>query len=358
MQNTLEVVENLESQESTIIVENNDSEINRYYRMDAPFQLTLEYCDSGEDDSYVNSITLSPDKSILYQQTLAQKNNFYQMRIPHYHNYYEFLFVLDGTVTIQIEGNDYAYHAGACYLINRGLYHLEHYTDKVQIMYLGLSPEFLQSLFAEASTPLFQCEKNIHDTLFYRFIQDDIRKPGLKSYLDFMPARQNKATYAFMHNLAESMMQTLLYPSFGSSSKIRGQIGDFLAYLTSEANFYCTNVSLNTGSDFLLFARITRVLEENNGRVSRSELEEMFHYSGTHLNRIINKYTGMCLYDYGISFALKKAAMRLKETNDSIQTIAADLQFTNRTHFYQLFKNKYGVTPREYRLLFTSTQEN
>ncbi len=354
MNNALEVTENLDSTRSTIIVENKDSDINRFYRMDAPFQLTLEYCSGSDFDSYVNSITLSPEKSVLYQQTLLSKNNYYDLHIPHYHDYYEFLYVLDGTVTIQIEGNDYAYHAGSCYLINRGLYHLERYTDNVQILYLGLSPEFAMSLFQEASNSLFQCEKDIYETQLYQFISNDIKKPGIKSYLDFMPARQNKNAYTFMHNLAEEMMHTLLYPGFGSSNCIRGQIGAFLSYLVSTQNFYCTSVSLNTGSDFLLFARITRVFEENDGRISRGELEEMFHYSGTHLNRIVNKYTGMCLYDYGISFCLKKAANRLKESNDSIQSIAADLQFSNRTHFYQLFKNKYGVTPKEYRKLFAS----
>ena len=50
-----------------------------------------------------------------------------------------------------------------------------------------------------------------------------------------------------------------------------------------------------------------------------------------------------------MTFCLKKAAQCLIETDESISSIAAGLKFTNRTHFYALFKEKYGVTPKEYR---------
>lgn len=77
-------------------------------------------------------------------------------------------------------------------------------------------------------------------------------------------------------------------------------------------------------------------------------LEHHLNYSGDYLNRIVNKYSGLCLYDYGMTFCLKKAVQYLTETNESIGSIATKLQFKNRTHFYTLFKQKYGVTPKEY----------
>lgn len=67
------------------------------------------------------------------------------------------------------------------------------------------------------------------------------------------------------------------------------------------------------------------------------------------MNTIVNKYTGMCLYDYGLTFTMKKAAHLLTETYKPISAIEAQLGLTNRTHFYKLFRKKYGVTPGEYR---------
>ena len=57
----------------------------------------------------------------------------------------------------------------------------------------------------------------------------------------------------------------------------------------------------------------------------------------------------MCLFDYGMTFCLKKAEDYLANTKEPVSDIAARLGFSNRTHFYTLFKKKYGMTPNEYR---------
>lgn len=90
-------------------------------------------------------------------------------------------------------------------------------------------------------------------------------------------------------------------------------------------------------------------MEDTCGRMSRSDLERVLCYSGNYMNTIIKKHTGMCLYDYGLTFTLKKAAALLSDTPASISSIAIQMGFSNRTHFYKLFRDKYGITPGEYR---------
>ena len=48
-----------------------------------------------------------------------------------------------------------------------------------------------------------------------------------------------------------------------------------------------------------------------------------------------------------MTFCFKKAERLLKESNLSVSEIALQLKFTNRTHFYNLFRKKYGMTPQE-----------
>lgn len=50
-----------------------------------------------------------------------------------------------------------------------------------------------------------------------------------------------------------------------------------------------------------------------------------------------------------MTFCFKKAERLLKESNLSVSEIALQLKFTNRTHFYNLFRKKYGMTPQEWR---------
>ena len=51
-----------------------------------------------------------------------------------------------------------------------------------------------------------------------------------------------------------------------------------------------------------------------------------------------------------MDFAMEYAANQLQKTDRNIADIAAELKFTNRSHFYKLFKERYGVTPMKYRM--------
>lgn len=74
--------------------------------------------------------------------------------------------------------------------------------------------------------------------------------------------------------------------------------------------------NLNSGiNDFILFSHICHLLEDTDGRISRSELEQILNYSGNYLNTIVKKYTHKCLFDYGQTFCMKKAATLLKRNN-------------------------------------------
>ena len=321
--------------------------------MNVPFQLTLEYCDGPGQEDYVNILTLSFDKAVLYQEPLSMKNYSYTENAPHFHDFFEFVIVLEGTIVQKIEGKEYLYPAGSCCLINRNLRHMERYQSKCRVLFIGLSPEFITELFDSAQNAYFASEKKICDSDLYQFITTDLQNPGERAYLDFIPAYQNHLPASRLHSMGENMIQTLLYPAFGASHQICGLLCAFLSHLSSPNQYHCTNVRLDTNSDFLLFSRITRLFEESDGRMTRTEMEQFLHYSGDYLNRIVNKFTDMCFFDYGMTFCLKKAAQCLTETDESISAIAARLKFTNRTHFYALFKEKYGVTPKEYRKLHT-----
>ena len=46
---------------------------------------------------------------------------------------------------------------------------------------------------------------------------------------------------------------------------------------------------------------------------------------------------------------MKKARTLLRETNQTVETIAAEVGYENVEHFNRLFKKSYGMTPIQYR---------
>ena len=96
------------------------------------------------------------------------------------------------------------------------------------------------------------------------------------------------------------------------------------------------------------------MIENQPGNISRSELEHQLGYTGDHLTRIIHKYTGMNFIQYAQMFSLLEAERLLTETTMSVSDICMLLGYSNRTYFYQIFKEKYGLPPKEWRIQIRS----
>lgn len=327
---------------------NINSDINSLYKLNSPFQITYEYCSGPDSKDYINIVSLSPNGNSYSQESIDFHNYIFHNKSPHIHDYYEFLIVLDGSLSQQIEGKEYLYPAGSCCLINRNLCHKEIFHQTAQVLFLGLSVDFILDLL-NTKPAYFDHEEEIKNTLFYNFIFNDLKNPGQKAYLDFIPSFQNNVSCENLRQYTEKLLETMLFPKFGSTYMVNGFLSSVLQYISSPENYHCTCMELSNNSDYLLFARVEHLLEKNDGRITRAELSDKLNYSSDYLNRIVNKYTGMSLHEYGMRFCMKKAAYYLSHTDESITSIMSKLSFTNRTYFYKLFKNQYGMTPKAFR---------
>ncbi|HFV3981162.1 TPA: helix-turn-helix transcriptional regulator, partial [Escherichia coli] len=54
-----------------------------------------------------------------------------------------------------------------------------------------------------------------------------------------------------------------------------------------------------------------------------------------------------------IDFKMKKAAFLLKTTNKSIETISSELGYVYASYFIKVFRNYFGVTPKQFMKKFT-----
>ena len=343
---------------NSIEIDNVDSKISLFFRLPALFQLTYEFCSGIHDDDYLNILVLSENEITYMQESMKMHNVLFNSRAAHFHDHYEFLLVLEGTLIHQIEGKNHLYPAGSCCLINRNILHKENFKTSSKICFLDFSARFIADLLHSADDAYFTEEQSIKNSALYNFIMEDLKNPGRKVYLDFLPTNDTvKQTLQKSKNI-QQLLDSIFFPKFGATHQINGALCDILTFLADENNFLCTTVEISNSSDHLLFQRISHLLENANGRLSRQEISKRLNYSGDYINRIVRKYTGMSLHDYSMDFALQEAANELLLTNDSITEIGARLQFTNRTYFYKIFKNKYGMTPKEYRNLHKNTRES
>lgn len=339
---------------TTLKIHNGKSILDSFYHIDSHYQITYECCSGIEENDYLNVISLSPLENSFYSFSMKQYGSYNKCRPLHYHDFYEFMVVLDGQVIHKIEDKEYLYGPGSGCLINRNIRHTEKFNGETKLLFLDLSPEFISELFNSYTSVCFNEEISFLNGQILNFIKEDTIHHNTKEYLDIYPVFQNTDYLTQLHTISDHLMHTLMLPGFGSSYMMKAYISSLIEYFSLTENYHITQIQLEMHSDFLLFTRISHLIEDTNGRITRNELENSLHYSGDYISRMIRKYTGMNLFDYCMTFCLKRAAYLLSSTDCSVSAIMSELNFSNHTHFYELFKKTYGMTPGAYRKKHTN----
>lgn len=83
--------------------------------------------------------------------------------------------------------------------------------------------------------------------------------------------------------------------------------------------------------------------------ISVNILAERVNVDRSYLYRIFKKETGVSPREYMIDYKLRLSAEMIKKKSENIQSIFGQLGFSSYYMAEKKFKEKYGVTPREYR---------
>ena len=83
--------------------------------------------------------------------------------------------------------------------------------------------------------------------------------------------------------------------------------------------------------------------------IGLDEIAEKVCLTASYVSFIFKKETGYNLVKYLTDYRMKKAKELLEESNWKIVDIGKACGYTNQPYFNKLFKNYYGVTPKQYR---------
>ncbi len=271
----------------------------------------------------------------------------------HQHNTFELVYVLSGTLYQNIESERHVYPAESCLLMNRNVRHCEEYSTAFCTVTLSLSAPYFKALLRDDKERAFKTGQLWDDnTDLKEFLSSELsdEENSSKKYIDFIPQMVQGARNSETEKLFSKMVQTLIQPCPGDTFFFRGYICQLLNLLCQRDLYTTRPIAIGTQSESKIFSKITQLLDETNGRISREMLVEKLRYSGSYLNRIVQTYAGMNITQYSLYIAIKRAANMLSNTDKTITTIAEELGFTNRTYFYKAFREHYGMTPRQYRI--------
>ena len=249
----------------------------------------------------------------------------------HDHNYWEFFFVVRGSVGHGTEKG--------LQVLTEGMGYLVHPQDR--------------HYFTDASDDYAQLNVMISDD-YFRELLDFVDG----SLYDSINAVKNPMFYMVGSSVSREMQKTLHAIQITNvSNKKRITALTKLLWMEVIKLIYRKSPLLNQVYPDWLNDFINEVQKPQNIRRKVSELTELTHFSHRHLTRLFLQYTGQTLNEYLLIARMNYAAMLLRTTQQDILQISAAVGYDSLSHFIRIFKGHFKITPKQYRMTFHYQEE-
>lgn len=123
-----------------------------------------------------------------------------------------------------------------------------------------------------------------------------------------------------------------------------------LALFTEIKRFYAPSVSAKKNTSLMIAQNFKDALSRHIYEKQKvTQYADMLAVSPNHLNKCVKSATGKSAQDLLNEMILLEAKVLLKQTDMQISEIAYKLSQQNHSDFSRFFKNKTGMTPKEYK---------
>ncbi|MGL6219507.1 MAG: AraC family transcriptional regulator [Lacrimispora sphenoides] len=256
----------------------------------------------------------------------------------HKHNYIEVIYMCKGETVHYIEGEKVVLKTGELLFLN------QHATQEILPAGekdIGINFIILPEFFDTAFEMMGEEENLLRDFLVGCLCFD----PRYASYLHFQVA-----DVLPVQNLVENMVWTLL--SDQPNKRSINQVTMGLLFL--QLMHYTDKIShtLESFEQKLIFQVLTYI-DENYKDGELTELSALLNYNIYWLSRAIKRLTGRTYKELLQVKRLNQASVLLLNTRLSVTDISIAVGYDNTSYFHRIFRNYYGMSPKEYRALDT-----
>ena len=284
------------------------------------------------DRIYINSISNSLDNLLVLRHPLRANNSHLQ----HSHDYFELLYVSEGSCKQTIGTTPCNLSAGDFCLLNPFVTHSVQIANDETSLYNIMIKE---SLFKDS----FLCMITGNDLISNFFASSLFNESQEKSYLYFSGNSNREA-----EKHLQSMIIELVEQKLGYHKVAEHYLALFFMELarSQQQRIDKENYSLMGGNSL---SEILTYINQHKLDVSLTSVAEKFHYHPKYLSHLIKKYTKKSFSEIIQELKLQEACYYLKNTSLSISEISQLVGYYDHSHFNHLFKKEFEMSPSEYR---------
>lgn len=246
----------------------------------------------------------------------------------HTHEFFEFVYVQQGTGYHTVDGRTYDIKRGSLLFINFGQTHAFSVHDCTYYNIL-LLPEFLGKGLASGVDAVYD--------LFSMMLES-----GERAKVDF------SATEA---TVLDGLIQALLREYRERAEDYRSALSDLLHYLIILVLRKLREHPSEThvADEGNLREVLSYCREHFSENLSLTEVSERFFYNASYFSRRFKQFTGVGFTAYLNSLKVERAMTLLQTTDDSVEQIAAAVGFGDVKTLYVQLKRFTGCTPSQLR---------
>ncbi len=273
---------------------------------------------------------------------LLQKGKLIQVRphtrfvhFPkHRHNYIEVIYMCKGSTVHIVDGNRVVLQEGDLLFLNQNAVQeiLPAGEEDIAVNFIIL-PQFFDTAFEMIGAD---------DNLLRDFLVGSLcRNNQAVSYLYF-----HVAEVLPIQNLVENMVWSVLHNTLNKRSSNQITMGLLILQLLNYMDKMETGEK-QVDQEFVI--SVLNYIETKYKDGSLSELSELMGYDLYWMSREIKKKTGKTYKELLQTKRMNQAAYMLTNTKIPVSEIIQMVGYDNSSYFYRKFKERYGVSPKEFR---------
>lgn len=265
-----------------------------------------------------------------------QEGVTWRKSIFHNHDFFELLYVYSGRCTTTISGVETELSAGDICIYNlQAVHQIGIAAEQDTVFNILIKKELFEQTFLQLQSG------NSLVTDFFLHSLYHIQSPG-----------QNLVFHPQDDSRCEALLQMMIEEYYQTRPLGQEFLKSMLAALFTELfhQYYEMISTLSCQEPGCIdIAQVIEFIGSRYASVTLEETAEHFGYTPRSMIRFLKKYTHSTFRSIVQGLRLKQAAAFLKDSDKSIDEIAAAIGYSDRSYFHKLFREHYGMTPVEYR---------